>query len=472
MKIRFSTQLQLVLGLILMILVVLFPPQGLVLLMVLSVVGYLGVRVLSNLLAKRGQFSYNWLTARFAHAPSPSRPALRRTFPKFQEWVETSVSLWLIAWVTIALLLYGAFETVARLYYSSLHSVYVLTVDHVYWGILAMVAGAALALVLSQAGMRLALPEHYDDYVHQLDQQLGFRSKRAAALAVAIVIIAAIVFIVPGLVTYTRFSQAGIATQNILGFREKFRSYQEMRSVQFITLPSQTRRGASAAYFKIDFADGTGWTTPHFDSRFVPPLYWDAVNYAARQSERAMQRIAISDAFTKGASSWRISIIDDDSAFVTRSIANGKYLWKVKSQSDATLWQAANMNPVSDFQLDLDCQRLDGSNAALCGTVFRQDAGDYYLFLIGQDQTICLYLHYHDWITLIPPRHSAAVRPGKLNHITVNAIGSHFSFAVNDQLVAEADDKTLRGGTAGVALQLPAGDQASIQFENLVVLEK
>jgi hypothetical protein len=472
MKIKFSTRLQLVLGLILMVLVVLFPPQGLVLLMVLSVLGYVGVRLLSNLLAKKGDFSYNWLDARSARAPSPSRPALRRGVPRFREWIETSVSLWLIAWVVMGLLLYGSFEKLTDLYYSSLDSVYLLTVNQAYWGILAMVAGAALGLVLSQAGMRWALREHYGDYIRQLDQQLGFRCERAAVGVVAAVVLATIVLIVPGLLTYTRLSSAGIVVRDVLGFRESVQSYRQVQSVQFITLPSQTRRGIPSALFKIDFADGTEWTTPHFDSRFVPPVYWDAVNHAARQSGRVIRRIALSDAFTKGASSWRTSIIGDDSAFVTRSIADGKYLWKVQSQTDATLWQAANMNPVSDLQLDLDCQWLDGSNAALCGTVFRQDAGDYYMFLIGQDQTIRLYLHYHDWITLIPPRQSSAVRPGAVNHITVNAIGSHFSFLVNDLLVAEMDDNTLRSGRAGVALQLPANADATIQFSNLEVLEK
>lgn len=197
-----------------MILIVLFPPQGLVLLVVLSVLGYLGVQVVTNLLAKRGQFSYNWLGARFARALSLRRPALRPAVPSFQEWIEANVSLWLIAWVVTALVLYSVFDALARLYYSSLHRIYVLTVDHVYWGILAMVAGAALAQVVSQAGMRFAMREHYDDYVHRLDRELGFRSKRAAviAIAVAIVIIATMVFIIPGLLTYTRFSSAGIGS--------------------------------------------------------------------------------------------------------------------------------------------------------------------------------------------------------------------------------------------------------------------
>ncbi len=472
MKTRLSTQLQLLLGLILMVLIVLFPPQGLVLLMVLGVLGYLGVRALSNLLAKRPQFSYNWLSTRFARAPSPLRPALRRAVSPLQEWIEASVSLWLVAWVVTALLLYELLRELANLYYSSLDSVYLLTVDPVYWGILAMVAGAALALILSQAGMRLAARERYDHFVRQLDRELGFCCRRAAIGAVAVVIPAVVVFIVLGLLTYTRFSSAGMATRDVLGFRERLQSYRQVQSIQFITLPSQTRRGAPAAYFEIDFEDGTEWTSPHFDSRFVPPLYWDAVNYAAKQSGRAMRRIALSDAFTKGASAWPIGIIDNDSSFVTRSNQDGKYRWQVQALTDTTLWQAANMNAVSDFQLDLDCQRLDGPDAALCGSVFRLDAGDYYLFLVGQDQTIRLYLHYHGWIALIPPRQSSAVRPDQVNHITVNATGSHFSFSVNDQVVAQADDNTLRSGRAGVALQLAGGDQATIQFENLVVLEK
>ncbi len=94
------------------------------------------------------------------------------------------------------------------------------------------------------------------------------------------------------------------------------------------------------------------------------------------------------------------------------------------------------------------------------------------MFLIGDDQTISFYLHHHDWVPLIESRANAAVLPNQSNHITVNAVGPHFTFWVNGKRVGEVDDNTLRSGTAGVALQVPASGEATVQFSNLEVVEQ
>ncbi len=478
MKTNISTQIQLILGLILLLLYILFPPQGYGVLFIVPVLGLLGMRFLDNLLAKNRQLSYNWLTLRRGRTARPaaslpvSRTPTQVAASQVQERIETNISLALIAWVPATLGFYFALENLAQRFYAGLDNAYIVPVGTIYWGVLAIIAGASVALAVSQFGMALTLGKHYPEYAHQVERYFGFNLGRAVAWLVPAGFTAVALLIGPGLVTYTRFSSSGIAVHSPFELQERTRSFDEIRHIKLVTVPSQTRRGTPTAYFDIGFSDGTEWTSPRFDSDTVPPLYWDAVNYSAQHSQRAIERVAYAEAFTTGARSWPISIIDSDEALAIRSISRGEYTWQVESKDDMVLWQAARMPAVSDFQLDLDCQRLEGSAAALCGAILRRNAGDYYMFLIGEDQTIRFYLHYHDWVPLFEMHSVTAVLPNQNNHITANAVGSHFTFWVNGQLVAEADDSTLHNGTAGVVLQLPANHEATIQFSNLEVLEK
>ena len=61
-------------------------------------------------------------------------------------------------------------------------------------------------------------------------------------------------------------------------------------------------------------------------------------------------------------------------------------------------------------------------------------------------------------------------RPGEANRLTVIGRGSHFTFYINDQYVAEAEDDRLTAGDVGVAVELlDDGDSAVFEFDDFEV---
>jgi hypothetical protein len=73
---------------------------------------------------------------------------------------------------------------------------------------------------------------------------------------------------------------------------------------------------------------------------------------------------------------------------------------------------------------------------------------------------------------LVKPTEAAVVRLGETNCLSVVAVGSHLMFYINDQLVAEVDDKALRRGFVGVVIDLQGGGAlAEVEFDNFELRE-
>ncbi|MBV9544112.1 MAG: hypothetical protein JOY61_07020, partial [Chloroflexi bacterium] len=101
---------------------------------------------------------------------------------------------------------------------------------------------------------------------------------------------------------------------------------------------------------------------------------------------------------------------------------------------------------------------LDGSD----------QGGRYYVFEVGDRGQVGAWRRDQDhWVDLLPWTDSAAVQSGAAeNGVVVRAIGSQFTFAVNNQQVAQVSDAALSDGAVGVFV---GGDGNQVLLERFGV---
>jgi hypothetical protein len=152
---------------------------------------------------------------------------------------------------------------------------------------------------------------------------------------------------------------------------------------------------------------------------------------------------------------------------VTPRMADGKF--SVQAQIvkgvNQQYWPQ-NLAPVSDQSLTVDARRVSGPVSAFYGLMFRRDAaGSFYLFQVRDDQLFSVSLYQNQWISLSDWTRSDAIRPNQPNRLNVTAIGSHFTFAINNQPLGYIDDSRLSSGAPGVFFNMDPG-QAVFEFSN------
>jgi hypothetical protein len=94
-------------------------------------------------------------------------------------------------------------------------------------------------------------------------------------------------------------------------------------------------------------------------------------------------------------------------------------------------------------------------------------SGDgYFEFSRRNDESDNAWTTITDWVE------SAAIQEGASeNRLRIEAEGSRFSFYINDQLVAEADDPTYRSGSIGLDAGSFSEGGVEVAFDNLMVTE-
>ncbi|HEY4688535.1 MAG TPA: extracellular solute-binding protein, partial [Anaerolineae bacterium] len=182
-------------------------------------------------------------------------------------------------------------------------------------------------------------------------------------------------------------------------------------------------------------------------------------------------RIVLSDAFSTDSHRWLVGEYNDDYVKGSRSISAGKYRWDYQAKQGVTWYVEADTESMSSLYLTVDAQQVGGSASSEYGLVFRANTAGYYLFSIQSD----LFYGFsrwsqNQWTTLIPGATSTAIEPGKVNQLRVIAEGSHFTFFINGQYVAEADDDQLPSGNVGVATGISYDGQSAVfEFDNFEV---
>lgn len=177
----------------------------------------------------------------------------------------------------------------------------------------------------------------------------------------------------------------------------------------------------------------------------------------------------LSETFASNANGWNIEPqqpAKDDWGTYGETIGNGKFKIDANVVKGTNQKRWPKINPVSDFTLAVDAQRTSGATDAGYGLMFRRDTnGNLYLFEVRDDKQFSVWEYQGSWSALVDWTNTDAIRPGQLNHLQVTAIGSHFTFSINNQQVGSADNSQVPSGVVGIVFDMNPG-QAVFEFSN------
>ena len=151
---------------------------------------------------------------------------------------------------------------------------------------------------------------------------------------------------------------------------------------------------------------------------------------------------------------------------MSRVIADGVYTWEINAVQSVGRWCTLEITPTADFYLMVDARRVKGPPDAGYGLVFRHRDGNYYLFSIRDDGFFNFNLWYDfTWNAIIDWTGTLAIRPGEVNQLAVLAEGTQFTFSINGETVATAEDAQLADGEVGLSVLLITPGEATFTFE-------
>ena len=182
--------------------------------------------------------------------------------------------------------------------------------------------------------------------------------------------------------------------------------------------------------------------------------------------------VVMCDSFNDNANDWYTGDYEGERAIGNKRIEDGKYLWQAEAVDSVIWWTVPKIADLSDFYLTAQARRVEGPEKIQYGVIFHRANGDNYgLFKIRDSGDFKFSIRSDgQWFTVLDWMESTAIRSGETNRLTVRAEGSHYTFYINDQYVAEADEDRLLSGDVGLAIEMPdAGDVCRFEFDNFEV---
>jgi hypothetical protein len=189
--------------------------------------------------------------------------------------------------------------------------------------------------------------------------------------------------------------------------------------------------------------------------------------------EKLPSGILYQDNFDADTGNWLLeSDMDANSSF-----AEGRLQLEI-TDSNLIAWAELKERQFDDFVLRVDATQLAGPDNNSYGVIMRMKSSSaYYRFDISGDGYYAFTRRDEDdggtwvWITEDWLESEAIHKGNSTNKIKIDAQKSHFSFYVNDQLIAEADDDTYRSGLIGLNAGSFHESGVKIGFDNLTVSE-
>jgi len=180
----------------------------------------------------------------------------------------------------------------------------------------------------------------------------------------------------------------------------------------------------------------------------------------------------VSETFDTNKSDWYVGTDDDQYAKVTYDVKNGKYIWDATAHQGFVQRVWVSPIAVKNFYFSVEVNRPGSTTLASQGFSFREDGtGNYYFFSIRSGAYFNFWLqNAGEWIELIKPTKSSALRPDGANKISILAEADHFIFFINDQYVADIHDDTLDRGKVGLVIEISDADiNAVFEFDNILL---
>lgn len=156
-------------------------------------------------------------------------------------------------------------------------------------------------------------------------------------------------------------------------------------------------------------------------------------------------------------------------------IEDGKYHVLVKTEDLSLGSWNSTVGQLSDFQLNVDAEQIDGPDNNGYGVQFRVvDADNFYRFRISGDGYARFDKKVDGTYEIIRGWESTAlIHQGvATNHITVIANGNTFTFLINGtELYVETDSSFTAGAAGFMVVLLDSPAPAHFAFDNLIITE-
>ncbi len=164
--------------------------------------------------------------------------------------------------------------------------------------------------------------------------------------------------------------------------------------------------------------------------------------------------ILVKDTFDNNNNGWQIGGINDALSSITANITNGKYAITDQISLGISDYQRLilpNITTPSDFFLSVDVADTSSLGSRI-GLIFRASNDSNYEFYID-GSSFFIYLNHPDINIsdyLASYETSSAIKKGETNRLSVLALGSHYLFYINEQIVWETENNVIPSGGVGL----------------------
>ena len=164
---------------------------------------------------------------------------------------------------------------------------------------------------------------------------------------------------------------------------------------------------------------------------------------------------------------WRTGVGDGVLLRTTASIG-GTYLCAFEARERTFWWEEPDLPPTSDFFVSVRATAKTAMDGTGYGLVFRMaDYDNMFAFTVDDRQQFQVVAQVDGaWRTLLAPVAYSGIRRGEMNSLAVRGDRWHFSFYINDALVAELDDIHFKTGQVGVMILAGRNDQGHVEFDD------
>jgi len=148
---------------------------------------------------------------------------------------------------------------------------------------------------------------------------------------------------------------------------------------------------------------------------------------------------------------------------------NGMYVMTANFSPSNSNWERYQELDFHDLTLNVDAQRLHGSESDFYGIVFRVvDNENYYLFQVSDNGLAELVRFTDGRLESLTSKQRVKTYNDQPNQLTVEARGSRITVSVNDEEFHTLDDDQIAHGTIGFLIT-NTSEPLTVGFDNLVV---
>jgi hypothetical protein len=179
------------------------------------------------------------------------------------------------------------------------------------------------------------------------------------------------------------------------------------------------------------------------------------------------------DKFGPNVNVWPLGKDADSYVDTEMEIENGALRWSLKAHQGVYAYNEPQyVTSQHDFYLQTNVRQVNSPSDSNYGVTFRGNGGNQYYFALNDVGEVLVFKHADSedhWKNLYWDD-TVVAQPGKYNELIVIAQGSHFTFCVNQQVVAEVTDDSYVSGNLGVGVNLQqAKEETIIEYDNYTV---